>query len=51
MWNYSGGDRKYAGKWVQQMRTVALFSPTLWLLVFTTVFTEGGLGVNGNLLN
>ena len=30
---------------------VALSSPPLWLLVVTTVFTEGGLGVNGNLLN
>ena len=30
---------------------VALFLPPLWLLVVTTVFTEGGLGVNGNLLN
>ena len=30
---------------------VALSSPHLWLLVVTTVFTEGGLGVNGNLLN
>ena len=30
---------------------VALSSPPLWLLVVTSVFTEGGLGVNGNLLN
>ena len=30
---------------------VALSSPPLWILVVTTVFTEGGLGVNGNLLN
>ena len=30
---------------------VALSSPPMWLLVVTTVFTEGGLGVNGNLLN
>ena len=30
---------------------VALSSTPLWLLVVTTVFTEGGLSVNGNLLN
>ena len=30
---------------------VDLSSPPLCLLVVTTVFTEGGLGVNGNLLN
>ena len=30
---------------------MALSSPPLCLLVVTTVFTEGSLGVNGNLLN
>ena len=30
---------------------VALSSPFLWLLAVTTMFTEGGLGVNVNLLN
>ena len=30
---------------------MAFSSPPLCLLVVTTVFTEGSLGVNGNLLN
>ena len=32
-------------------RAVVLSSHFLWLLVVTTVFTQGVLGVNGNLLN